>query len=156
MGYYMRYFIPKSAQPLTLPQICDGIIAINTNYAIQIDSTDPNFGDIAYGERILGEIEINTIGDEIFEEETEDFLALLNHSQDEQKQVVIQTIQSAGQIVAISAIWRDGDADDADVVHNHLDPLWDWLDEHYNGMLHRDADGFYHGQTLILEMNVRI
>lgn len=156
MGYYMRYFIPQSAQTLILPQIRDGLIGIDSKYTIHIDSTDPHFGDIAYGERILGEIEINTRGDEIFEEEMEDFLALLNHSQDEQKVVVIQAMQSAGQMVAISAIWRNGDTDDADMVHNHLDQLWDWLDVHYHGMLHRDADGFYDGQTLILEMNVRI
>lgn len=156
MGYYMRYFIPKSAQTITLPQIHDALTRIDAKYAIQIDSTDPNFGDIAYGERVLGEIEINTAGDEIFEEEMEDFLELLNHSKDDQKAIIIQNMQSSGQMVAISAIWRDGDADDADVVHNHLDPLWDWLDTHYEGMLHRDADGFYHGQTLILEMNVRI
>jgi len=156
MGYYMRYFIPKSAQAITLPQIRDGLIGIDTGYTIQIDSTDSNFGDIIYGERVLGEIEINTTGDEIFEEETEDFLELLSHSKDEKKGIVIENIQSAGQMVAVSAVWRDGDADDADVVHNHLDPLWDWLDAHYEGMLHCDGDGFYHGQSLILDMSVRI
>lgn len=156
MGYYMRYFIPQSAQAITLPQIRDGLVSLDSKYAIHIDSTDPNFGDIAYGERVLGEIEINRIGDEIFEEETEDFLALLSHSKDEQKEMVIGNIQSSGQMVAVSAIWKDGDADDADIVHNHLDPLWDWLDAHYEGMLHCDGDGFYHGQSLILDMSVRI
>ncbi|HRF94511.1 MAG TPA: hypothetical protein PLZ51_04935 [Aggregatilineales bacterium] len=156
MGYYMRYFIPQTAQPTTLTAIHEALKTIDPLYAIQIDSTDPSFGELFFGERNLGEIEINHKDDEIFEEEIEDFLELLTYHTDAKKEGVIQTIQATGHMVAVSAVWENGNADDADFVHDHLDPLWDWLDTQYDGMLHCDADGFYNGQTLILEMNVRI
>jgi len=156
MGYYMRYFVPPSAQKVTLTAISAMLTTLDSLYTIQIDPADTSLGELFYAERNLGEIEINQKDDEIFEEEIEDFLELLNYHSDDQKDGVISAVESAQQIVAVSAIWRDGDADDADGVHDLLDPLWDWLDAQCNGMLHRDADGFYLGEKLILEMNVRL
>jgi hypothetical protein len=156
MGYFMRYFIPQSAEQVSLSVIREALTAIDPHYTIQIDPTDTYFGDLYYGERNLGEIEINRVGDDIFQEEIDDFLDLLAYSQDPQKAVVINTLKTAGQMVAISAIWRDGDVDDADAVHDRIDPLWEWLDNRYQGMLHCDGDGFYHGDSLILEMTTRI
>lgn len=156
MGYLMRYFIPQSAELLSLSAIREALTAIDPRYTIQIDPTDTYFGDLYYGERNLGEIEINCVGDDIFQEEIDDFLDLLAHSQDPQKEVVINTLKTAGQMVAISAMWRDGDANDADAVHDRIDPLWEWLDNQYQGMLHCDGDGFYHGTVLILELTTRI
>ncbi len=156
MGYFMRYFIPNSAELLSLSIIREALTAIDPRYTIQIDPTDTYFGDLYYDGRNLGEIEINHADDEIFQEEIEDFLDLLRHSKDPRKEGVINTLRATGQMVAVSALWRDGDADDADYVHDRIDPLWEWLDNHYQGMLHCDGDGFYHGVSLILEMTTRI
>lgn len=156
MGYFMRYFIPQSAGQLSLSTIQEALTTLDPRYTIQIDPTDTYFGDLYHDGRNLGEIEINHRDDEIFEEEIEDFLDLLRHSKDSQKEGVINTLHATGQMVAISAIWRSGDADDADYVHDRIDPLWEWLDNNYQGMLHCDGDGFYHGESLILEMTTRI
>jgi hypothetical protein len=85
MGYYMRYFVPPSAQKVTLTAISAMLTARDPLYTIQIDPTDISFGELFYGERNLGEIEINQKDDEIFEEEIEDFLELLGYHTDDQK-----------------------------------------------------------------------
>lgn len=156
MGYFMRYFIPHSAPKLSLTMIHEALSAIDPNYAVQIDQIDGYFGDLYYGGRCLGEIEINDVNDEIFQEEISDFLGLLTYSRDPKKEGIINTLKTSGQMVAVSAIWHDGDANDADMVHDRLDPLWIWLDRHYDGMLHCDGDGFYRGDSLILEMTTRL
>lgn len=156
MGYYMRYFMPTSAQPLTLQTIKDALKTIDTRYHIAIDPAIPTYGTLSHDGRVLGEIEINQKDDEVFEEEIDDILALLAHHQNPQKADVITYLHATMQMVAVCAVWEDGNPHDADAVHEHIDPLWAWLDSGYDGMLHCDADGFYRADKLLLEMNIRL
>ncbi|MBI5668962.1 MAG: hypothetical protein HZC41_13235 [Chloroflexi bacterium] len=146
MGYTMRY-ITTDEREITLVMIEAALRQIDTAYAIT--NTDvPTIGDLMHGDTRLGIVEINRPGDDIFDDDLAEFQDMVGAGDTLEQQRVRDVLHSAQTMVAVEAFWP---GTDAEPVLAKLDVLWDWLFAHYPGLLQADSEGFYDGDTLILE-----
>lgn len=152
MGYYMR-FIMTGIQPVLLTDIESALQQIDARYVLIRPEFDETRADLHYGSDVLGEIEINSTGDDIFDEDITDLKDLVENHDTPEERRVIEALSSANQIIAISALWEGRNSEPT---LEKLDPLWDWLFAHYAGLLQADNDGFYDAEGLILEANLKI
>jgi len=65
MGYYLRY-ITTDARPVTLDMLERALKAVDGRYAIARSEFDDLTGELTFGERLCGVVEINVPGDDIF------------------------------------------------------------------------------------------
>ena len=76
MGYYMRY-ISADERPLSLAQIGEALVAIDPRYLICPTDLD-ELVEVVYDDKLYGQIEINTPGDELFEDDISAFMEMLS------------------------------------------------------------------------------
>lgn len=152
MGYYMR-FILTSAEPPQMDDLRAALRSISLDYALIGSDDDPLYAELMFGGACLGEIEINLPGDDIFDEDIDELRELVSHSQDANRQRVLDVLASTRAMVAAQLFWQ---GQESEPVLARVDPLWDWLFASYEGLLQADGDGFYDSEALILEMNVRL
>lgn len=147
MGYYMRY-ISSSKDEISLILLKQGLDA---RYKLIPHEFDENSGALFFEDVYLGVVEINSSGDDIFEDDIADLKALV---EGETGAVPVQQVlNKAHAIIAVEAVWQ---ASDSESVLEKLDPLWDWLFEHYEGLLQADNEGFYNKTGLILALDLKI
>jgi hypothetical protein len=151
MGYYMRYIVTDT-QDISLAVIVQALKQIDPAYAILTDF-DAASGDLLYGEKRYGEIEINRPGDDIFEEEIADLRELLPKQGTADARRVLDALEKAKAMVAVNALWKGRNSE---ATLEKIDPLWDWLFDHYAGILQADNEGFYDASGLILESSLKI
>lgn len=95
-------------------------------------------------------IEVNRRGEELFDEEIEEFRAFLAELEDSPgKERVLRCLDVASAIVAVQVLFGGRDADET---LEALDPLWDALFEDYGGLLQADEEGFYDADDQVLEL----
>lgn len=152
MGYYLR-FILTEARPVSLASLQDALQTIDPQYHLRVDSFDDMTGELAFGDNIIGTIELNTADDDIFREDIDDLCDLVIHSTQDNTHTLLDMLENAVAMVAVSARWPD---DDPTPTLDKLEALWDWLFTHYGGILQADNDGFYNQDGLILAMNLKI
>ncbi|MEQ8673012.1 MAG: hypothetical protein RLP44_30440 [Aggregatilineales bacterium] len=152
MGYYMRYIVTSGAV-ISLKVIEDALKGVDARYAIVPDDIEPLIGTLKLGEYVCGEIEINTPDDDIFAEEIDDLRELIADSEQASEAKIRETLDTAKVIIAMNAVWEGGDSS---VTLDKLEPLWDWLFEHFPGVLQADHEGFYDREDLIFETNLKI
>ena len=152
MGYYMRY-ITTSGADISLTILETALKGVDAGYAIVPDDIEPLIGTLKLGEYVCGEIEINTPDDDIFDEDIDDLCELIADSEQASELQIREILDKAKAIVAMNAIWEGGDSS---ITLDKLEPLWDWLFEHFPGVLQADHEGFYDHETLIFETNLKI
>lgn len=152
MGYYMR-FIMTGPQPVLLTDLEAALQQIDARYALIRPEFDETRADLHHAGDVLGEIEINATGDDIFDEDIADLKELVPSHNTPEERRVIEALSSANQIIAVSTLWE---GTNSEPTLERLDPLWDWLFAHFEGLLQADNDGFYDADGLILESNLKI
>jgi hypothetical protein len=152
MGYYIRYIV-TDIREISITTLADAIKQIDPVYTLTAAQFENTYADFSYGDTLLGEIEINHPGDDIFDEDLSDLKELVGSSVTPEKQRVLETLHNAQCIVTVEAIWPGRDSE---AVLAKIDPLWDWLFEHYAGLLQADNEGYYDYDGLILEENLKI
>lgn len=152
MGYYMRY-VTTAAGELELATLDSALKTVDPGYFIRPDPVNPAAGELFYGDMLLGEIEINRPGDEIFDEDIADLKELVTGHGSPNEARVLETLDQARAIVAVQAFWQGVHARPT---FAKIDPLWDWLFDNFAGLLQMDEEGFYDAHDLILDLNLKI
>jgi hypothetical protein len=148
MGYYMRY-ITTDKQEITIALLESVLKQIDPQYSIaNAQTTSSQSGDLMYGNEIYGQIEINSAGDNLFEEELEELKELLEDSKGKGKKIVSQTLSNAKTTVAIQVLWQERETE---ATLSKIDPIWKWLFANRKGLLQPDGEGYYDGTKLILK-----
>ena len=145
MGDFIRYII-TGEHDLTLAQIDGGLKEIDPEFSIITDQAAPNTGDVLHGAELFGEIEVNRREDQVFSEDIEDLREQLEEIVDDAKATVLATLDSATGMIAFQ-LSEDG--------HEHyrkIDPFWDWLFDHFPGLLQIDEEGYYTQNEQLLEV----
>lgn len=152
MGYYMRY-ISTHSPSVTVPTITDALVKHDSQFKVRQSPIESTRAELLYADQLLGELEINLPDDDIFEEDLEELHDLVEGIGDPSEKRVLDTLNDAKFIVAVSATWDGKESAD---VFSKLDILWNWLFANYSGLLQADNEGFYDSTDLILELHLKI
>lgn len=152
MGYFMRFFITE-ATPITMSDLVEALSAIDSAFTLIPDPQLADFGVMRYGDDMLAEVEINHAGEDILEEDRDELRDLLKFSKHDNRDRVLSVIDAVQSAVVLEAYWKEWDSEP---VLEKTDLLFDWLFDHYAGLLHMDGEGFFDKETLILPMKTGI
>jgi len=137
VGYTLRYFADA---PLTLKAIGAGL-----------QTGDPGFkidgGELTHGAEMLGEIEINSAGSDLFGEELAFMIGTLERIGSPGARQVIDRLQRGTK--AIVAVRVTAEGHDA---NRFITPIWPVLGRLSTGLAQIDGQGFYDGGTPIVAM----
>jgi hypothetical protein len=154
MGYFMRYFIMGGASGSpTLADLGGALGAIDPTFTLIPDLHLPGYGQLYHGETLLAEIEINVPDDDVLAEDLEDLRDLLAFSQHPNKDRVIAALDTLQSAVVVEAYWPGTESEAA---LDKTDLLFDWLFDHYPGLLQMDGQGFFDREAAILPMHLRL
>lgn len=146
MGDFIRYIL-TAEHDLTLAQIESGLKEVDPEFSILPDQAATNSGDVLHGGEIFGEIEVNRREDQVFSEDLEDLREQLEDIVSDAKTTVLATLDGATGMIAFQ-LSEEG--------HDHyrrIDPFWDWLFDHYPGLLQIDEEGYYTQNEQLLEVD---
>jgi len=145
MGEYWRYFYTDGA--ITLDDLEKGFQSLDRRFALQRDAAANNIADLAYGDDIYGEIEINSPQGELYQEDVEMLREQLADAAPEEAPAVARieaVFTSARGLVALRPT-------DFGIVHfDRIAPIWDWLMARWPGLLQVDDDGYYDRDGTVL------
>jgi hypothetical protein len=139
VSFYIRYFADGV---VSLKAIANGLKAIDPSFKI-------DGGELTRGPEMLGEVEINGAGSDLFGEEIQTQAGALNQIGGQAAQWIVSRLQHTQSVVVISVL--DGDRDPA-VTWELLQPIWTVLPGISPGLTYVDGQGFYEGPQLILQM----
>ena len=142
VGYYMRFFV-EGDRVSSKNALTDVFTRAGAEYQL-VD------GVLSRGAAQFASIEINRRGDELFQEEIDEFREFLEDADEGPAKVrVLQCLDSAMGTVAVHVLFGNRDTEGT------LDartPLWETLFSRYDGLLQADGEGFYEGDNLILKL----
>jgi hypothetical protein len=138
----MRFFV-EDGQPLTFDELSGGLRSIDPEFRIEAD------GRVHRGDDLLGQMKIDVAGDEPFQDEIDDFVEMIEDTEEEGREGVADRVKQASAILAVQVLMQQRTlAQTLDL----LDPLWAWLLVHRGGLVQADGEGFYEGTELILAL----
>lgn len=138
----MRY-ISTDVLEISLETLHKELQSVNPQYSVD------ESGDLKLGDSVLGAVEINVPGQELFEEEIEELKEFVEDVRGWKKMEVIKTLTAAKAIVAVQ-VFSGGQ--NSTEVFEKLMPLWDWLKVNRRGLLQADYEGYYNKSGLILKV----
>jgi hypothetical protein len=149
MSYNMR-FVVTTDQEIALPAIADALKEIDPSCELAVDSeaTRPS-ADLVFGGDLYAELEINTPGDGLFDEELGELKELLEDAGYGDKARVLGVLDNAKGILAVRVLFGERETE---ATTAKLDPLWEWLFANREGLLQADGEGYYDSSGLILEV----
>ena len=144
MSYHMRFF-DLSPQPLTFAAIETALRVTDPGYRLDANGA---VASLWLSEKALGEMEIHAPGDGAFERVVGERVAALAASEDEYREAVEAALHSSRQLIQIRLDVLEEDLDDS---LEAIDPLWDWLFDSREGLLHAEGEGYYQDGEMLLE-----
>ncbi|HSD88629.1 MAG TPA: hypothetical protein VLB44_13970 [Kofleriaceae bacterium] len=118
-----------------------------------LKSIDPQFkidgGELTRATELLGEIEINSVGSDLFHEELAMWTHALQRVANPAAGQTAARLQGVQSIVMLTVM--NGERDPG-VTWDLLTPLWTVLPSISNGLTQVDGQGFYAGSQLIVQM----
>ena len=112
------------------------------------EADEDGISTIFSGDFAIGELEVNPKGSDLFDEEVAEFTDKLQNASGDVDR--IQTaLKDASCIIAIQVLFEGRSPEE---VMNDMLPLMTWLQENCPGLTQADGEGFYDGETLILEI----
>ena len=141
MPYYMRYFVEDPKPPSEIE-----IAAM-----FEKQGGPRLVGDVlTEGDQAFAQKSVAISGDELFEQEIDEFRDLVNDAQGWlAKRRVQKCLSNATAIVAAQVLFGGKETEES---LSRLDPLWEWLSRAHPGMLHADGEGFYEDKKLVLAL----
>ncbi len=137
MGYYVRYFADAIVR---LKEIGGGLVGIDPTFKI-------DGGDLLRGGELLGEVEINASGSDLFDEDLRAWLGQIERAGGPAAQRVIGRLQGTKSIVTLHVL--DGERA-PNVTWEMLGPLWSVLPALSTGLTQMDGQGVYDGSELVV------
>ncbi len=135
----MRYF---ADDVLTLKAISTGLVAVDPQFKI-------DGGELTRGGEMLGEIEINLAGSDLFGEEVQAKVSALERVPNPNARQVVARLRNVRSVVALSVLYQEGDGER---IMERLSPLWPVLGKLSTGLAQADGEGFYDGSQLIVPL----
>jgi hypothetical protein len=148
MPYYMRFFMTDE-DDLSLAMLESGLKDKDAAYAITEKAPIPlgEAGQLMFEQNLYGIVEINQ---PVEGEELEEFLEDLEDVRGEKKRIVLQVLENARAVVVVQVLSQGRETE---ATLEKLDPLWEWLFVHRQGLLHADGEGYYDQAGLVLEVD---
>lgn len=140
VGYYMRYFADG---PLALDKLKEGLKAADPSFKI-------DGGEVLRGTELLGELEINRPGSDMFQDEIAGMLARLQRTRTPATQNVIGRVQATQSVLGFQVM--DGQRA-PEATMELLGPFWTVLGGLANGLWQIEGQGFYEGGQLIIPLS---
>jgi hypothetical protein len=137
----MRYIVTDE-KDISLSDIVQALQAVDSYYSVAD-------GDLKYDDDLYGQIDINGLGESLFEEELEELASELGDTSGKGKKKVEATLQNAKAIVVVQVLWQDRETEET---LQRIDPLWEWLFANWRGLLQADGEGYYDTSGLILQV----
>ncbi len=149
MGYYMR-FISTDEKEITIKAMAEALTAEDSSYELQVeqDAECPS-GILLFRGEEYAEIESNTLGDEVFEEEIEELKEFLEDAGSGDVARVHSTLEDAKGIVAARVLFGGRKPEETLL---RLSALWTWLLNNRTGLLQADGQGYFDASGLMLEV----
>ena len=144
MSYHMRFF-DLSPKPLTFAAIETALRVTDPGYRLDANGA---VASLWLSDKALGEMEIHAPGDGAFERVVGERVAALAASEDEYREAVEAALHSSRQLIQIRLDVLEEDLDDS---LEAIDPLWDWLFDSREGLLHAEGEGYYQDGEMLLE-----
>jgi hypothetical protein len=135
----MRYFADGV---VTLKAIGTGLAHIDPKYKI-------DGGELIYETELLGEIEINTTGSDLFDEDLRSNIAKLERVTSPAASQLIGRLRGTTSIMTLHIL---DSRRDPNVTWNMLGPLWSVLPTLSTGLTQSDGQGFYDGAQLVVAL----
>lgn len=151
MGYFMR-FILGDPRTLDFATIGEVLTSIDPRYVMRPTDLD-DLVEVVYDGTLYGQIEIDSHGDELFEDDISAFTEMLGPATTHEEIVVANALKAATQIVAVEMFWE---GTNGEATFEKFDPLWDWLFANRQGILQADTEGFYNAEGLLVERKFMI
>jgi hypothetical protein len=148
MGYYMR-FITDASHPIPLGALNLALKERADSWNLTADSEGGIAADIAFGNDVVGEIEINRSGDGLFDEEIEELQESLANIDDPDSGRVEALLRRATAIYAVRVLFGGRDTEET---LSRLDAVWDIMFATMSGFLQADDEGYYDRDGLVLEV----
>ena len=142
MGYYMR-FISIDDTEITRSVLEQVLQQRDLRYSIT------EAGEIKHGDDIYGLVEINLLGEELFEEELLELKEDVEDVRGKRQSDVLKTLDEAKAIVAVQVLWQGRETEPT---LQKLDPMWEWLLTHRKGLQQADGEGYYDHSGHILKV----
>ena len=138
----MRFFV-EDGQPLTFDELSSGLRSVDPEFRIEADHR------VYRGDELLGQMEINVAGEDVFRDEIDDFVEMIEGTEEEGKEGVAGRLREVTAMLAVQVLMQQRTlAQTLDL----LDPLWAWLLVHRRGLVQADGEGFYEDTELILAL----
>lgn len=138
LGYYMRFFATGKPSP-TLESVGEILRQAHPDMEFR-DATLQQQG-IPYGA-----LEVNVAGEEMFEEERDEYLELLEDDESPGALRVRQVLRDCQATVVLQVL---GSSVDLETILSRFDVLWETLLREPGGLMQADGEGFYEGPNLI-------
>jgi hypothetical protein len=143
VGDFIRYIV-TGTHDLTLAEIERGLKEVDSQFSVFVNNAAPTSGDVLYGSEVYGEIEVNRADDQMLREDVDELLEQLVELEDAGTVAVQQALDGAtGMIVFQLSVAGYDD-------YGKIDPFWDWMFDHYEGLLQVDEEGYYRRSEQIL------
>lgn len=146
MGDFFRFLVSDSCD-LDLPALESIFQEQDTRFAILIETAEPNYGELLHESEVLGEIELNRLGEIVFDEDISDLVELLQEVDAGNKDQVIELVQATNSMIVLQLTEAGHEA------YDFIDPVWDVLFARCGGLLQVDDEGYYdpNGALLLLD-----
>lgn len=146
MGDFLR-FLATAECDLDLPSVEMLFKSVDASFAIHAETAEPHIGELLYQSESLGEVEINYPGEVVYDEDIGEMLEILEDVEEDQKPRVLSLIRTAKLMVALQLTEEGHEA------YDRIDPFWDALFAHCDGLLQVDDEGYYDRDGLILPLS---
>ena len=150
MGYRMRYLlVDHKKRPLKLSEIEKGLRDADPDYSLEYEGEDETgeFGVLLYQGETCGLIEVIWSG-EIFESEIEMYREEIQESESPMRSVLLELMDFTNALFVIQ-VFNSGEESEA--IFKRINPVFDWLSQNRQGIMHADLEGFYFNGELIFE-----
>lgn len=148
MGFYFRY-LTRPKDKITIAIIEDALKQAHNQYQLHPSQIN-NYADLLYEDKLIAHIEINHSDEDIFQDDIDELSDTIGTPQNTTEQSILSQIRATTTLVVVETIWEDTQREAA---LDKLDPLWNWLFQHYPGILQADGEGFYNADGLVIARN---
>lgn len=147
MPYYLRY-ISSDSQPVTLDVLASAV-APQSQFVVTPLEDGSDSGEIKKDATVIGEIEISRAGDASFDDDIEQFTDDIQDRANCNGKAKVLRLLGEARFGVVVRVFQDGSDTEASL--ELIRPLWDWLFANRKGLLRADGEGYFEGESLILQ-----
>ncbi len=150
MRYFIRFIIDDDKE-ITLDAIEAGIKSIDPDFKFAGWDRECELAELFHGNELYGEMELMRLDPDDIDDEIVDLMEDVETAVDGDKDEVIACLKNAKAMLVILVVLNGR------VIEDTLDtisPVWNWLFDHYQGLLQADGEGYYDSDNLILKVEL--